>query len=84
MEENKNILDKKGYNATNGNLYLAHFAGPRAALKVLGAKPNTRVEDVLDAGQIARNPGVFKKVKTTGELMKWAQNKMALAKKEFK
>ena len=80
MEENQNILKKKGFNDTKGNLYLAHFAGPGSALKVLRSKPNTRVEDVLSKGQIARNPGVFNKVKTTGQLIKWAQTKMLLDK----
>jgi soluble lytic murein transglycosylase-like protein len=80
MEENQNILKKKGFNDTKGNLYLAHFAGPGAALSVLKAKPNTRIEDVLSAGQIQRNPGVFNKVKTTDQLIKWAQSKILLEK----
>lgn len=84
MEENQNILKKKGFNDTKGNLYLAHFAGPGAALNVLRAKPNTPVEDVLSAGQIRRNPGVFSKVKTTDQLIKWAQSKILLEKFKHK
>jgi len=81
MEENKNILKKKGVNATRSNLYLAHFAGPSGAVAVARAKPNTPISEVLSEGQIKRNPGVFNKVKTAGQLMQWAQMKMLGAKK---
>jgi SAM-dependent methyltransferase len=82
MEENANILKRKGYKDTKGNLYLAHFAGPSGALKVLRADPNTPVEQVTTEGQRARNPNVFNKVKTAGQLARWAQVKMMLKKKK--
>lgn len=72
--DNRNALTSAGHQATDGNLYLAHFAGPGGAVKVLSADPNTPVADVLGAGAVKANG--FLGNMTAGDLQKWAENKM--------
>lgn len=40
-------LESAGHEVTAGNLYMAHFLGNAGALKVLGANPNTSLEDLI-------------------------------------
>jgi hypothetical protein len=42
--QNQAILSKAGVPVTPGTTYLAHFAGPGGAVKVLQADPNAPVE----------------------------------------
>src|SRR5690349_14396269 len=47
--DNQAYLTKNGLPVTPGTTYLAHFAGPDGAVKVLQADPNAPVEDILGA-----------------------------------
>lgn len=61
---------------SSGGTYLAHFLGAGGAKKVLNADPNTPIENVVGADQMAKNANVFKNVRTAGDLKNWAQNGM--------
>lgn len=72
--QNGQILSKAGFEANPGNTYLAHFAGPQGAVKVLGADPNAPVESVLGPQAVAANP--FLRGMTAADLQAWAAKKM--------
>ena len=71
---NQGILQQNGLPVTPGTTYLAHFAGPQGAVKVLQADPNASVEDVLGSKAVAANP--FLKGMTAQGLQAWAAKKM--------
>jgi hypothetical protein len=72
--DNQGTLAKAGLPVTPGTTYLAHFAGPGGALKVLQADPGTPVESLLGAEAVAANP--FLKGMTAQGLQAWAAKKM--------
>jgi hypothetical protein len=72
--DNAAALRRAGHGANEGNLYLAHFAGPAGARKALDAPPGMPVERVLGAAAVAANP--FLRGKTAGWLIEWAHGKM--------
>lgn len=72
--QNGKILTGAGFEANPGNSYLAHFAGPQGAVKVLGAAPSTPVSAVLGDAAVKANP--FLRNMTTGDLQAWAARKM--------
>lgn len=74
--ENADALTKAGFQATPGNTYLAHFAGPKGALGVLGANPTTPVADILGPSAVRANP--FLANMTAADLAAWANNKMGV------
>lgn len=65
--ENASALAAKGVETTAGNLRLAFFAGAAGALKILGAKPEELVANLLSAAAIAANP--FLRNMTASELL---------------
>lgn len=71
-QENTTALKNAGFEPTKGNTYLAHFLGAPDAIDVLGASPDTPVEDLLRPSVIKANPEVFAKAKTAGDLIRWA------------
>jgi len=71
---NARALKRAGVPITEGNLYLAHFAGIGGALKLHRANPNARVETVLSRGAVAANP--FLRGKTASDVVAWAAGKM--------
>lgn len=73
--QNGQILSKAGFEANPGNTYLAHFAGPQGAVKVLSADPSAPVEAILGPQAVAANP--FLKGMTAADLQAWASKKMA-------
>jgi len=73
--DNGSILHHNGFPVTPGNAYLAHFAGPQGALKVLNAAPQTPIVDVLGGGVVKANP--FLSGKSAGDVIAWANRKMA-------
>lgn len=73
-QDNGNALRKAGVTVTDGNRYLAHFAGPGGAVALNKAAPNTPVEQVLSPGAIKANP--FLKGKTASEVVAWAARKV--------
>jgi hypothetical protein len=72
--QNQAILSKAGVPVTPGSTYLAHFAGPGGAVKVLQADPNAPVESVLGEGVVKANP--FLRGMTASALQAWADKKM--------
>lgn len=74
-EDNAAALTASGIEASEGNLYLAHFAGIGGARAVLGASDDTAIVDVLGAEAVRANP--FLQGKTVGWLKQWAAAKMA-------
>jgi len=73
-QQNQATLAKNGLPVTPGNTYLAHFAGPGGAVKVLQADPNTPVGDILGPKVVAANP--FLQGMTAQGLQAWAAKKM--------
>lgn len=55
-EENAEFLTGAGMEADATALRLAHFLGPKGAIDVLKADPETPVADVLSAAAVAANP----------------------------
>lgn len=72
--DNGLILKNAGFDANPGNTYLAHFAGPQGAVKVLSADPNTPVSQIL--GEAAMKSNKFLQGMTAGDLQAWASRKM--------
>ena len=73
-EDNAAGLSASGIDPTEGNLYLAHFAGLEGARRVLGADPTTPVVDVLGREAVRANP--FLQGMTVADLKAWADRKM--------
>lgn len=73
-EENATFLRNQGLATTDGNVYLAHFLGPRGAAQVLKADPSTQVENIV--GRDAVNANGFLRGKTAADLQSWADKKM--------
>lgn len=72
--DNGQILTNAGLPVTPGSTYLAHFAGPQGAVKVLQSDPNAPVSDVLGAAAVKANP--FLQGMTASGLQEWAAKKM--------
>lgn len=79
-QENANGLQKRGLTPTDGNVYLAHFAGLGGASALLKANPNASAESILGA-KAARDNGNIIKGKTAGQVIQWANNKISGASK---
>jgi len=75
--DNQAYLKQNGQPVTPGTTYLAHFAGPGGALKILQADPGTPAGDVLGQSAVAANP--FLKGMTAAGLQAWAAKKMGTA-----
>lgn len=75
-KENQGLLSAAGVPVNDGNTYLAHFAGPQGAIKVLQADPNTPVGGILGDKVVAANP--FLANMTAGDLVGWAGKKMGV------
>ena len=73
--DNAAALARAGFATTNGNLYLAHFAGQGGALKLLRAAPGTPVERIFGPRVIAANRRILAG-KTAGEVVEWAHRLM--------
>jgi hypothetical protein len=54
--ENARFLSENGAGTSAANLRLAFFAGPSAAVKVLAAKPEEPLKNILSAAAIEANP----------------------------
>src|SRR6185437_14047848 len=75
-KENGNYLAQKGLPVTAGTTYLAHFAGPAGAEKVLSADPSVPVGSILGPAVIQANP--FLANMSAGDLKAWADKKMGV------
>jgi len=72
--QNGRILSGAGFDANPGNVYLAHFAGPQGAVKVLSSDPSTPIGAVLGDAAVKANP--FLRGMTAADLQAWAARKM--------
>lgn len=72
--DNQAVLSKAGLPVTPGTTYLAHFAGPGGAVKVLQADPDASVSDILGPAVVKANP--FLAGMTAQGLQAWAAKKM--------
>lgn len=72
--ENAAYLERARLPATDGNLYLAHFAGPGQAARILRATPSAPISSIMSAKAIKANP--FLKGKSAGWVRDWAARKM--------
>lgn len=72
--QNGKILSGAGYEANPANTYLAHFAGPQGAVKVLSADPGAPIESILGPQAVAANS--FLRGMSAGDLQAWASRKM--------
>ena len=72
--QNQAILSKNGLPVTDGNTYLAHFAGPGGAVKVLQSDPNAPVSAILGPAVVKANP--FLAGMTAADLQAWASRKV--------
>lgn len=75
VQKNAGILKQHGFDASPGNVYLAHFLGPHYALATLGADPDTPASSVLPESFISANPTVLKG-KTASQVVQWAGNRL--------
>lgn len=75
-EDNARAL---GAEYTDGDLYLAHFAGIAAARRLRNAKSDTPVSSLMSAAAISANASILKG-KTAGQVRAWASRKMTAAK----
>lgn len=76
-EENTEFLRNQGIQTTPGNVYLAHFLGPRGAAQLLKADPSASVESIV--GSDAVNANSFLKGKSVADVANWAAKKMGSA-----
>ncbi|KRQ11943.1 hypothetical protein AOQ73_05920 [Bradyrhizobium pachyrhizi] len=75
--DNQAYLRQNGVPVTPGTTYLAHFAGPQGAVKVLQADPNAPASTILGAAAVTANP--FLNGMTAQGLQAWAAKKMGSA-----
>jgi len=73
-QQNQAVLAKAGLPVTDGNTYLAHFAGPQGAVSVLQADPTAPVANILGPGVVKANP--FLANMTAADLQAWAARKV--------
>ncbi|WP_180881375.1 hypothetical protein [Brucella sp. 191011898] len=77
-QENAQFLANQGIQQTPGNIYLAHFLGPRGAAQVLKSDPNASIESIVGPGVVQANG--FLRGKTAAQVAEWATGKMGGAK----
>lgn len=63
---------------SDGDLYLAHFAGPATARNVCRAPPSASATSIFGAAATAANRSILSG-RTCGEVRRWAARKMAAA-----
>lgn len=73
-QENANFLANQGVEGTAGNIYLAHFLGPRGAAQVLKAAPGTPIVNIV-GNEVVRANG-FLRGKTAADVIAWSDKKM--------
>lgn len=74
--DNGKALSAAGLPVTPGTTYLAHFAGPAGATKVLQADPNAPIESILGDAAVKANP--FLKGMTAQGVQAWAAKRMGV------
>ncbi|RMF01505.1 MAG: hypothetical protein D6773_09980, partial [Alphaproteobacteria bacterium] len=77
-EDNAAALRNAGIEPSPAALYLAHFAGPGRAIKIMKSAPDAPISSVFGQNAVKANP--FLKGLTISELVAWAARKMKSAK----
>jgi hypothetical protein len=77
--DNGRYLMARGVEDSPGNLSLAHFLGKVDAAKVLRARPDTPIAQVVSASSIRANRNVFKKIRTVRDMADWAHRRIGAA-----
>lgn len=75
IKDNARIISEGGFAPNARNVYLAHFFGPKTALKVLRADPSMPIEQVVGKAAVDSNP--FLTNKSVAGAIQFAQNVMA-------
>lgn len=73
--KNASVLSRNGLPVNDATVYLAHFAGPDGAVKLL-QNGNKDVSEVLGNAVVRANP--FLKGKTAAEVVMWSARKMGV------
>ncbi|MDQ1198824.1 hypothetical protein [Agrobacterium sp. SORGH_AS 787] len=73
-QENAQFLRNQGVDTTDGNIYLAHFLGPRGAAQVLKADPGASVASIVGEGVV--NANGFLRGMSVADLRAWSIKKM--------
>ncbi|NRF12281.1 lytic transglycosylase domain-containing protein [Agrobacterium pusense] len=73
-QENAQFLRNQGVETTDGNVYLAHFLGPRGAVQVLKADPGASVASIVGEGVV--NANEFLRGMSVADLRAWSMKKM--------
>jgi len=76
-DDNRGYLAAKGLATDDGSLYLAHFAGPEGAAKVLSSDGKESVESILGSEVVKANS--FLKGMNADDLKEWANGKVGNA-----
>jgi len=74
---NIQTLQSNGIQPNAPNVYLAHFLGPQAAMRVINSDPTTPVEKLIPSMDISANR--FLKGKTAGDVLDWSANALQKA-----
>lgn len=74
--DNAKYLEERGVKPTFAHLRLSHLLGPAAAVKVLRAKPNTRLTALLPSSVIRANP--FMRRMTVAMLVRWSEREVGV------
>lgn len=72
--DNAQFLRNQGIQPTDGDIYLAHFLGPRGASQVLKADPGASVASIVGQDVVDANP--FLKGMTVSDVRAWSNKKM--------
>lgn len=76
-EDNARHLTKRGIEPTPSNLYLAHFLGKNGATRLLRNDTGRRLDEAGFSWVLKANPNVKEAGGTIGDLVGWAEGKMA-------
>lgn len=76
LSENAAAIERAGFTADAGNLYLAHFAGAGKAVDLLRAPREAPVADYFSAEAIRQNPGYLGGGKSVGEAIDIVRGKV--------
>lgn len=68
MAANQEQLSKAGLSTKDAAIYMAHVLGAGAAKKILSAADTISIDDVVTPIAKANNPGLFKGVRTVGDI----------------
>lgn len=74
IADNRRALANAGIAESAGNLYLAHFAGSKGAIRLHAADPSAPISSILGASAVKANP--FMKGWTAKDAIDWAHRKM--------